>query len=220
MKKFILPLLVLLFVGSLFAVESEPSAVVGYVKYDLVAGNNTIALPMDQPYAMAGEVGNAIGATAVGYFNTATQAWTTANKTMFGTWTNNFAVSNGMPIWITVAAASTFYSLGDLPETDPTYSLVSGNNTVMVPLSSSDLTTSALVGGNIPGATAVGYFNPTTQAWTTSNKTMFGTWTNAFATSIGDPLWVTTNAAGSWPSPPSREEPGTNRATKKVSEKG
>lgn len=220
MKKFILPLLLLLFVGSIMAVESEPSAVVGYVKYDLVAGNNTIALPMVQSYAMAGEIGNAFGATAVGYFNPATQLWTTALKTMFGTWTNNFAVSNGMPLWLNVAAASTFYSLGDLPETDPTYSLVSGNNTVMVPLSSSDLTTSALVGGNIPGATAIGYFNAATQLWTTSLKTMFGTWTNGFATSIGDPLWINTNSAGSWPSPPSREEPGTIRATKKVSEKG
>ena len=204
MKKFILPLLLLLFVGSIMAVESEPSAVVGYVKYDLVAGNNTIALPMVQSYAMAGEIGNAIGATAVGYFNPATQLWLIASKTMFGTWTNNFAVSNGMPIWITVAAASTFYSLGDLPETDPTYSLVSGNNTVMVPLSSSDLTTSALVGGNIPGATAVGYFNPTTQLWVLSSKTMFGTWTNAFATSIGDPLWINTNSAGTWPAPAGR----------------
>lgn len=46
MKKFILPLLVLLFVGSLFAVESAPSEVVGYFKKDIPAGGwGTLALP-------------------------------------------------------------------------------------------------------------------------------------------------------------------------------
>lgn len=46
MKKFILPLLVLLFVGSLFAVESDPSEVVGYFKKTVVEGTvQAIALP-------------------------------------------------------------------------------------------------------------------------------------------------------------------------------
>ena len=214
MKKFILPLLVLLFVGSIMAVESEPSAVVGYVKYDLVAGNNTIALPMDQPYAMAGEVGNAIGATTVGYFNSATQLWTIANKTMFGTWANNFAVTVGQPLWVGVASATTYYSIGDLPDTEPVYNLVSGNNTVMIPLRNSGLTNSALVGADIPGAGSVGFFNSTTQLWTISNKTMFGTWTNTFATAIGDPLWVGTSTAGTWPATGTRDIPPTTRATK------
>lgn len=75
MKKFILPLMLLLFVGSMFAVESDPSEVVGYVKYDLLAGNNTLALPMNQSYAMASEVGVAIDATAVMYFDAASQEW-------------------------------------------------------------------------------------------------------------------------------------------------
>lgn len=214
MKRFILPLMILLFVGSLLAVESAPSEVVGYVKYDLVAGNNTIALPMSHSYAMAGDIGTAIGATTVGYFNSATQLWTIANKTMFGTWTNNFAISVGQPLWVGVASASTFYSIGDLPETEPVYSLVNGNNTVMVPLSKSDLTTSALVGANIPGAGSVGFFNSATQLWTISNKTMFGTWTNAFATAIGDPLWIGTNTAGTWPAAPTRVIPSMSRTTK------
>lgn len=38
MKKFILPLLILLFVGSLFAVESAPSEVVGYFKLSATDG--------------------------------------------------------------------------------------------------------------------------------------------------------------------------------------
>lgn len=46
MKKFILPLLILLFVGSLFAVESAPSEVVGYFRKEIPAGGwSTLALP-------------------------------------------------------------------------------------------------------------------------------------------------------------------------------
>jgi hypothetical protein len=214
MKRFILPLLILLFVGSLFAVESAPSEVVGYVKYDLVAGNNTIALPMDQPYAMAGDVGNAIGASAVGYYNTATQLWTIANKNFLGNWIGNFAVSNGQALWVTIAEATTFYSIGDLPDTEPVYNLVSGNNTVMVPLSSSDLSTSALVGNSITGASAVGYYNSTTQLWTISNKNFLGNWIGSFDTTIGSPLWITTNTAGTWPGAASRETPASLRTSK------
>ena len=214
MKKFILPLLVLLFVGSIMAVESEPSAVVGYVKYDLVAGNNTIALPMDQPYAMASEIGDAIGASTIGYFNTATQLWSTANKNFLGNWIGNFAVSNGQPLWVNVDTAISFYSIGDMPETEPVYSLVSGNNTVMLPLSDSDLSTSALVGGSIPGATSIGYFNSATQLWTTSNKNFLGNWISPFDTSIGDPLWINTDTAGTWPSTGTRDISAASRATK------
>jgi hypothetical protein len=163
---------------------------------------------------MAGDVGNAIGSTSVGYYNSATQLWTIANKTMFGTWTNNYAISVGQPLLVGVASASTFYSIGDLPETEPVYSLVNGNNTVMVPLSKSDLTTSALVGANIPGAGSVGFFNSATQLWTISNKTMFGTWTNTFATAIGDPLLIGTNTAGTWPAVETREIPTSSRSTK------
>ena len=201
MKKFILPLLLLLFVGSIMAVESEPSDVVGYVKYDLVAGNNTIALPMDQPYAFASEIGDAIGAAAVLYFNTATQAWESAYATPFG-WSGDFAVTNGQALWITVDSAGSFYSLGNMPETIPTYSLVAGNNMIMLPLNESALNLASLVGDDI-GATAVLHFNVATQAWESAYATPFG-WSGDFDTAIGDPLWITTDTAGTWPAPAGR----------------
>jgi hypothetical protein len=201
MKKFILPLLVLLFVGSLFAVESAPSEVVGYVKYELVAGNNTIALPMDQPYAFASEVGDAIGATDVAYYNSATQAWEGINATPFG-WSGDFAVTNGQALWISVDSAGSFYSLGNMPETIPTYSLVAGNNMIMLPLNESALNLASLVGDDI-GATDVAYYNSATQAWEGINATPFG-WSGDFDTAIGDPLWVSTDTAGTWPAPAGR----------------
>ena len=196
MKKLILPLMLLLFVGALFAVESDPSAVVGYVKYDLVAGNNTIALPMDQGFTQASAVGDNIGATAIAYFNVTSQAWVPITKGPFG-WSSNFTVSEGQALWATVPSARDFYSIGDLPVPEPTYALVAGNNTIMVPLSKSDLITASLVGNNI-NASAIAYFNKSSQAWVPITKGPFG-WSSNFDTSIGDPLWVTTANAGTWP---------------------
>ena len=200
MKKFILPLLLLLFVGSLFAVESDPSEVVGYVKYDLAVGDNTIALPMYEAYTLASEVGNAIGATAVGYFNSANQEWESIDAFPWGGWSGDFNVTNGQALWVNVAAAASFYSLGDMPETIPNYSLVAGNNMIMLPLNESALNLASLVGDDI-GATAVLHFNSATQAWESVYAYPWGGWSGDFPTSIGSPLWVNAAVAGTWPTP-------------------
>ena len=57
MKKILLPLLLILAVGMLAAVESEPSEVVGYVKYDCLVGLNLVAMPMDDGLTLTSEVG-------------------------------------------------------------------------------------------------------------------------------------------------------------------
>ncbi|MDI3504586.1 MAG: hypothetical protein PWP64_1522 [Candidatus Cloacimonadota bacterium] len=203
MKKFILPLMVLLFVGSLFAVESAPSEVVGYVKYDLLAGNNTIALPMDQPYELASEIGDAIGATTVAYFNASTQVWERIDAFPWGGWSGDFNVTNGQALWISIDAEASFYSLGNMPETLPVYNLLAGNNMIMVPLNRSDLNLASLVGNDI-GATTVAYFNSSTQIWERIDAFPWGGWSGDFDTAIGDPLWVSTDIAGTWPAPAGR----------------
>ena len=207
MKKLILPLLLLVAFGMLAAVESDPSEVVGYVKYDLVVGNNTLALPMVQSYALAADVGNAItGCTQVRYFDATAspQAWVAAVKSPFGgTWSPNFAVTNGMPLWIYTGTAGAFYSIGDLPDPLPAYTLYVGNNFIMVPLDESALNLAGLVGNSITGCTQVRYFDATAtpQAWVAAVKSPFGgTWSPNFTTEIGDPLWIYTGTAGTWPS--------------------
>ncbi|MDD3098169.1 MAG: hypothetical protein PHU99_10670, partial [Candidatus Cloacimonetes bacterium] len=184
-------------------VESEPSEVVGYVKYDLVAGNNTIALPMDQPYALASEIGDAIGANAVAYFNSANQEWESIDAFPWGGWSGDFAVTNGQALWISVDSAGSFYSLGNMPETIPNYSLVAGNNMIMLPLNESALNLASLVGDDI-GANAVAYFNSATQEWESIDAFPWGGWSGDFDTAIGDPLWVSTDTAGTWPAPAGR----------------
>jgi len=204
MKKLILPLLLLVAFGMLAAVESDPSNIVGYVKYPLVVGKNTIALPMVQTYAQASEVGNAIpGCNTVSRFNGPTQAWVAAAKTPFGTWTGNYAVSIGMPLLINTTTAGNFYSIGNLPDDlrFPPYTLVVGKNFIMVPLNKSALNTAALLGNDIPGCNTVSRFNGPTQARVAAAKTPFGTWTGSFPTTIGMPLLINTTIAGTWPNP-------------------
>ena len=198
MKKFILPLLVLLFVGSLFAVESDPSEVVGYVKYDLVAGDNTIALPMDQGFAWASELGDLLEAASVGYFDSATQLWTLINAFPWGGWDGDFALTNGQALWVNIGVGATFYSIGELPVSNPSYSLVAGDNMIMLPLNKSDLNFASLVGDDI-GASSVGYFDSATQLWTLINAFPWGGWDSDFAASIGNPLWINTTGASVWP---------------------
>ena len=100
MKKFILPLLLLLFVGSSMAVESEPSAVVGYVKYDCVAGLKYIALPMESGYTWASEFADTyVGSfDALSYWDNATQQWVGAID--LGYWEGDFATTIGMPLFV------------------------------------------------------------------------------------------------------------------------
>jgi len=208
MKKLILPLLLLVAFGMLAAVESDPSDIVGYVKYDLVAArNNNIALPMVKTptdYAMASDVGNAItGATAVRWLDASASLWRSCTKTL-GSWptATNFAVENGDPLQVFTTTAGPFYSIGDLPASPlPTYTLVAAkNNMIMLPLDKSALNMASLVGNSIPGATAIRWLDASASLWRSCTKTL-GSWPTAtnFATEIGDPLQVFTTTAGTWP---------------------
>ncbi|MCB5223848.1 MAG: hypothetical protein RBS31_01350 [Candidatus Syntrophosphaera sp.] len=199
MKKLIFPLLLMLAIGMLAAVESDPSNVVGYVKYPCAAGNNTIAIPMEQGFEMATEVGEHIGATTVGAWNPADEVWDTISAFPWGGWDGiDFTVATGKPMLISVDDAVDFYSIGDLPE-PATYAMVAGNNVIMVPLNKSDLDAASLVGEDIP-ATTVGIWNPADEVWDTISAFPWGGWDGAdFPVAIGDPLLVSVDDDVNWP---------------------
>jgi len=201
MKKIILPLLLILTVGMLAAVESEPSEVVGFVKYDIAEGNSMIAIPMTTTYTMAGDLGTAIGATTVSYWDNNSQAFVAAEYIdWLGDWDNNFPIASGSVLMVNAPSATTFYSIGDLPETNPTFNLVVGNNMIMIPLNRSDLNMAGLV-GNITNSQTVSYWNNTAQAFVASEYIdWMDDWDNNFPTSIGDPLMVNANSVGVFPS--------------------
>lgn len=108
MKKLLLPLLLLVAFGMLAAVESDPSEVVGYVKYDCIAGLNHIALPMDQGYTMAGEFADEYAGNidAFSYWDAATQSWMTAFY--LGYWEGDFEVNIGSAMQVYALSAATW----------------------------------------------------------------------------------------------------------------
>jgi len=200
MKKILLPLLLILAVGMLAAVESEPSEIVGYVKYDVAEGYSMIAIPMTTTYTMAGDLGTAVGATIVSYWNNTLQRFVAAAYyDWLGDWDNNFPIQNGSVLMVYTPSATTFYSIGNLPATTPTYNLVVGYNTIMIPLNRSDLNMAGLV-GNATNSTIVSYWNNTLQRFVAAAYyDWLGDWDNDFPTSIGNPLMVYSTSAGIFP---------------------
>lgn len=199
MKRFILPLLILLFVGSLFAVESAPSEVVGYVKYDCVAGLNLVALPMDQGYAWASDLGSAYPGMidVINYWDNQTQTWVAANDLGF-MWDGDFELTNGAVLWISALDTMSLYSIGDLPATMPSYDMVVGLNSMMVTLNRSDLTTAEMLGNEVGILDVINYWDNGTQSWVAANDLGF-MWDGDFPVQIGMPLWVSAYQAGTWP---------------------
>jgi len=200
MKKFILPLLLILAVGMLAAVESEPSEIVGYVKYDIAEGNSMLAIPMTTTFTTAGDLGNSLGAITVSYWDNSLQIFIGAMYIdWLGDWDNNFPIETGSVLMVNTPSATTFYSIGNLPATNPTYTLLVGNNTIMIPLNRSDLNMAGLV-GNATNSSVVSYWDNDLQVFVGSMYIdWLGDWDNNFPTSIGDPLIVNSYSAGVFP---------------------
>jgi len=201
MKKIILPLLLILTVGMLAAVESEPSAIVGYVKYDCVTGLNFIALPMNTGYTMASDLANAYPGMmdAMNYWDATNQQWIGAYD--LGYWEGDFPISSGSVMMINALSASPIYSIGNLPSQNTQYSLILQLNTLMIPLNKSNLTMASeladdiiLTGGSLD---AMNYWDATNQQWVGAYD--LGYWEGDFQVSIGMPLMVNSLATVVWP---------------------
>ncbi len=203
MKKFILPLMLLLLAaGFLFAVESDPSAVVGYVKYDMVIGNTLVAIPMDCPWTMASELGASFGGTVdqISFYDTDSQSFSTAVDLGF-MWADDFAIQTNSVLMITSSVVNQFYSIGDLPTTNPIFNLVAGNNTFMVPLNKSNFAMAGEIGvdmiaGNVD---QVSFYDTGSQSFSTAVDLGF-MWADDFGVSIGMPLMANSFNEFTWPS--------------------
>jgi len=206
MKKIILPLLLILTVGMLAAVESEPSAIVGYVKYDCVVGDNFVAMPMIQPYTTTGEFGAVFGESinTINIWNSATQTWDASVNYGGGFWDPEIEIGTGSTLFFNTASALTYYSIGDLPADNAQYNIVQGDNTVMIPLNRSDLINTTLVGGSMGDGETVNslyLWNSFTQTWDASVNYGGGFWDPEYTVSIGTPLFLNSYSAITWPSP-------------------
>jgi len=203
MKKFILPLLLILTVGMLAAVESEPSEVVGYVKYDCVVGLNLVALPMDQNLNLASDIGNNYsGLTdAISYWDASTQTWFSAVYYVdFDMWDPDFAVSPGSVLMVYAISPFSFYSIGNMPASNAQYTLIPGLNTLMVPLNKPNFTLASEVGIDIATVDAISEWVASSQSWYTAVYYVdFSFWDPDFPTIIGMPLMTNSLTTVTWP---------------------
>jgi len=205
MKKFILPLLLILAVGMLAAVESEPSAIVGYVKYDCVVGNNLIAMPMVQAITTTTEFGAQFGdnINTINLWNPITQAWDSSVNYGDNFWDPDLQVETGSVLFINATNAITYYSIGTLPTTNAQYSIVIGNNTIMIPLNKSNLNLTSVAGLSM-GPTGeevntINLWNSLAQAWDASVNYGAGFWDPDFDISIGTPMFINSSSSFLWP---------------------
>jgi hypothetical protein len=204
MKKIILPLLLILAFGMLAAVESAPSAVVGYVKYDCVIGDNFVAMPLVQSFTTTTEFGAPFGEdiNTINMWNSGSQAWDASVNYGGGFWDPELPVETGSVLFFNSYAPLTYYSIGSLPATNAQYSIVTGDNTVMIPLNKSDLSTTALAGatmGDGETVNTINMWNPASQAWDASVNYGGGFWDPEYATTIGTPLFLNSYTDETWP---------------------
>jgi hypothetical protein len=204
MKKLILPLLLILGITMLVAVESAPSEVVGYVKYDCVVGDNLVAMPMVQSFTTTTEFGAAYGEdiNAINLWNSATQTWDASVNYGGGFWDPEISIGTGSVLFFNATAPITYYSIGALPATNAQYSIVAGDNTAMIPLNMSALSTTALAGatmGDGETVNAINLWNSATQTWDASVNYGGGFWDPEGATPIGTPMFLNSGSAFSWP---------------------
>jgi len=214
MKKIILPLLLILTVGMLAAVESEPSEIVGYVKYDMLIGNNLVAIPMECPWQWASQLGDSFGGSIaqISYWNAANQYFVAA--TNFGDfWDGDFEIHTGDVLMLNSSSQTVMYSIGNLPATNATYNLIVGNNTVMIPLNCNYYSWASEVGDNMASVAQISYWNNINQYFVAA--TNFGDfWDGDFPVSIAMPLMVNAYSSFSWPSAPPAKSHLTPRASK------
>jgi len=200
MKKVLLPLLMLIAIAGLLAVESSPSAIVGYVKYPCVSGLNLVAFPMGPGIASSDEFTAAYGSaiTTVNTWMSDIQDWYGIDYGPFG-WTDEIVLTPGAVALVNSADVYNLYSMGTVP-TPPTYNLVEGLNTVMVPLNRSDCSTIAAFGDAFGGnVTTLNKWLNDIQDWYGVDYGPFG-WTDTDTpAAIGDPFLVNSSVVFTWP---------------------
>jgi hypothetical protein len=201
MKKILLPLLLILAVGMLAAVESEPSEVVGYVKYNCYNGFNYVALPMGD-LTTAEVIGNQYlpTITAISKWMSANQSWTSINYDPdFGEWDGTIPVTNGDVIVMFATSGFSFYSLGN-PLDNIVYNINPGYNYISVPLNLSVIHNAETIGNEIGNISAVSVWSNLNQSWLTINYDPdFGEWDGTIPVGIGDVVVLYGTSTTSWP---------------------
>lgn len=200
MKKLILPLLLILGITMLVAVESAPSEVVGYVKYACSPGLNLIAMPLNNTYLTTEDLGNAYPAI------TSIQKWTgtgwyAVNYDPAWGWDDQFPLDDTSVLFVALESSADIFSLGPVQEPLPQFTFAVGLNTIYLPLNQSDITNTELLGTELPSISSIQKW--TGDSWYAVNYDPAWGWDDQFDLSIGMPMFVAVDSATDpWPAAP------------------
>jgi len=222
MKKLIIPLLFIFAIGILAAVESEPSAIVGYVKYPCVAGNNFVAMPMNDGHTLVSEVTASYNATqdiinTVNIYDPTVQGWDACTNYGGNYFYPDLEVGPGSVLFFYSYQALDFYSIGAMPATNAQYNIVRGNNTIMVPLNKSNLNCVSLLAmdmGPNDEINTVNLWDTSVQGWSACLNYGGNYFEPDPEISIATPLFLFSYANFVWPSGPRSTNSTPVRSTK------
>ncbi len=214
MKKLLVLALLIASVTFIFAVESDYSDVVGYVKYELYANDyNMIALPMgDTGITTTAELAAAISPdiTSISVWDNETSNW---KQYSVSSPISSFAIEPGDAFLIYMAGTANvdFYCAGTLP-TQANYDFVASDfHTVMLPLNRSDISTTLELATSIgSGITSISTWDNETSNW---KQYSVSSPISSFDINIGDGFLIYSNEAYTgWNAPA-----GRNITTKRAS---
>ena len=207
MKNSVFIILMLFLSYALIALESDPSATVGYVRYDCLTtasstNLNVIALPMDTDIEDVTDLANEIGvADQIAVWDQDSQSWN-ASAFIFGNWVPNTALNPGDAVLVSVTSDVDFYSAGSLPE-PAQYDLVTvpGNtnlNTIMIPLNRDDIIDVTTLATSVGVADQIAIWDHTAQSWNASAY-IFGNWVPNSSLEIAYPVLISVTSDITWP---------------------
>jgi hypothetical protein len=207
MKKLLVLALLIASVTFIFAVESDYSDVVGYVKYELNSTDfNMIAIPMDTGITTAAELAAAISpeVTSITKWDGGWAQYSTSSPA------TSFDVFPGESFLVYLGGETSvdFYCAGTLPN-QANYDFTSSDfNQIMLPLNRSDITTAAELAASIgAGVTSITTWDGGWVQYSTSSPA------TSFDINLGDGFLVySTEAYTAWNAPAAR-----NITTKRAS---
>ena len=209
MKRYLFVLLLVLSIGLMIAVESDPSATVGYVKYPSVAGLNFAAMPMDDGMISVSQVGAYMGPLdeidTINLWDSGGQFWNGCVNFGGGFWLPDETVGPGSVLYYSSSYAFDYYSIGAMPAANAQYNIVPGLNTVMLPLNKSALNFVSLVGsdiGPLDEIDTINLWNNTGQFWDGCVNFGGGFWLPDPEITIGTPMYISSAATITWPADP------------------
>ncbi len=150
MKRVILPLLVLFGLSALFALESAPSDVVGYIQYTIAVNDFAfVSVPFGTDWTMASDLGNDMGADVTSIIRWNAGAW---EQYVPGFSSSDYDIAEGNSYLVfndNDTEALTWYAEGVVGDA-AAFDIVAGDFTqIMLPLDRSDLTLASELATNI-----------------------------------------------------------------------